>query len=100
VNDAGLTINPKKIQLCRQRFKVLGFIVDRGSFRPDPQKIAKVRDYPVPKRQKDVYRFLGLLGFYRRFIKNFAGIAKSLSNLLKKDVKFEWAVLNKLLSKI
>ena len=55
---------------------MLGFIVDRGALRPDPQKVAKVQEYPVPRNQKDVQRFLGPLVFYRRFISEFDTLAK------------------------
>jgi len=50
---------------------------------PDPQKIQYVRDYPIPQNNKDVKSFLGLWGYYRRFIPDHGKIAKPLTSLLK-----------------
>jgi hypothetical protein len=50
--------------------------------KPDEKKIAAVSDFPKPKSQKDVKSFLGLAGYYRRFIDNFSAIAKPLTDLL------------------
>ena len=57
---------------------------------PDPRKLEAVREFPKPKNVKNIRQFLGLAGFYRRFIKNFAQIAKPLSKLLQKDIVFKW----------
>ena len=58
--------------------------------RPDPKKIIAVKNFPVPKTQKTVKQFLGLAGYYRRFIDRFSKIASPLNNLLKKDLPFNW----------
>jgi len=50
-------------------------------------------DYPIPKNSKDIKSFLGLSGYYRRFIPNYGKIAKPLTSLLKKDVEFKWSDL-------
>lgn len=57
---------------------------------PDPKTTECVAKFPVPKNHKDVKSFLGLAGYYRRFIKNFSQITKPLTNLLKKNAEFEW----------
>ena len=90
IRDAGMTIHPKKVQLCRRKFKLLGFIIDHGQIRPDPDKVSKLKNYPVPRNVKDIQKFLGLIGFYRRFIEKFADLARPLTKLLSKSVKFLW----------
>jgi len=92
LSEAGLTIHPGKIQLCRKKFKFLGFIIEPGKCRPNPEKVECLRNYPRPKDLKQVQRFLGLVGFYRRFIPDFAKYAKPLTMLLKKDNKFIWSL--------
>ena len=57
---------------------------------PDPEKIKSVIDYPTPRTVKQVHSFLGLTGYYRRFISNYAQIAEHLTRLLRKDSKFVW----------
>jgi len=57
---------------------------------PDPAKLSAVKNFPTPKKVKDVQSFIRLAGYYRKFIKDFSKIAKSLMILTKKDTKFDW----------
>jgi hypothetical protein len=56
----------------------------------DPSKVREVLDWKPPRTVHQVYNFLGLAGYYRRFILNFSKIAKPITNLLKKEKKFVW----------
>ena len=56
----------------------------------DPAKIDLVKNFPTPKSQQEVRSFLGLVNYYRRFVKNFSAIAAPLNALLKNQVKFDW----------
>jgi hypothetical protein len=56
----------------------------------DPGKVKDVLDWVVPQTVKEVRSFLGLAGYYRRFIENFSKIAKPLTSLLEKGVDFSW----------
>ena len=56
----------------------------------DPKKVEVIENWPVPKTVKDVRSFLGFCKYYRRFVKDFAGIASPLSSLTKKEVPFIW----------
>ena len=58
--------------------------------RPDPKKVRAIEEYPVPKTARDIPAFVGLAGYYRRHVPNFAGLAKPLTTLTKKDVPFVW----------
>jgi hypothetical protein len=68
----------------------LGYVITENGVKPDPNKIKAVQAFPVPKDAKNIKQFLGLAGYYRRFISNFSKVAKPLTDLLKKDVEFQW----------
>uniref|UniRef100_A0AAQ4S0K5 Reverse transcriptase/retrotransposon-derived protein RNase H-like domain-containing protein n=1 Tax=Gasterosteus aculeatus aculeatus TaxID=481459 RepID=A0AAQ4S0K5_GASAC len=60
----------------------MGHVVDHSGVRPDPDKISSVSNWPVPSTIRQVRAFLGLAGYYRRFVSGFAKIARPLNNLL------------------
>ena len=68
----------------------LGHIISKNGVKPDPRKLEAVKLFPRPKTPKNIKQFLGLAGYYRRFIPNFSKLAKPLTNLLKNDTRFEW----------
>ena len=63
----------------------LGHIVDGGQVKPEINKLEAVKNFPIPKTKKEVWSFLGLTGYYRCFIKNYATIAVPLTNLTRKE---------------
>jgi hypothetical protein len=65
-------------------------VVTRDGIKPDPRKVQAIEQYPVPKTVRDVRAFIGLAGYYRRHVRNFAEIARPLTNLTKKDAPFDW----------
>jgi hypothetical protein len=68
----------------------LGHIISHQGVATEEAKIQAVKVWPTPKNWKELRWFLGLIGYYRRFIKNYGLISKSLSNLLKKGVPYVW----------
>ncbi len=68
-------------------------MIGGGKVRPDPGKLQAVAEYPRPQSKKDVREFLGLVGYYRRFIPNFADIALPLTDLTKKRMpdRVKWS---------
>ena len=70
---------------------VLGHIAPREGVEVDKAKVELISNLPNPKCVMDVRSFLGLAGFYRRFIRCFSAIAHPLCNLLCNDVTFEWS---------
>ena len=67
-----------------------GHIVGRYGLKCDPTKIEDVKSWPVPDCHKSVRQFLGFVGYYRRFIPNFAAVATLLVTLTGKDIPFVW----------
>jgi hypothetical protein len=66
LGDAGLTVNAKKCQLFRSNLKYLGFIVDENGPGTDPDTVAAMVSYPVPKTSAEIKRFVGMCSWYRR----------------------------------
>lgn len=85
-----LLLQPDKCEFMRHEVAYLGHMISENGVTPNPEKIKAVSEYPVPKDPKGIKQFLGLIGYYRRFIKDFSHIAKPLTSLLKKDVPFVW----------
>ena len=86
----GLTFSPEKCEFFSQNIEILGFQVTPSGRGVVDKKLEKVENYPIPKSKKEVKGFLGLSGYYRALIQNYAEIATPLTGLLKKDVRFEW----------
>lgn len=91
LTESGLTINIDKSNFCLKQIPYLGYIVGEGILRINPDKVIALTLYPPPKNVKGVRRFLGMTGWYRRFIQNFSTISAPLSELLKKGQKFKWS---------
>ena len=91
----GLTIKPSKCMIGHEHVPFLGHVVGGGSHACQEDKIAKVRDAPRPRTKKEVKSFLGLAGYYREYVPNFAVIAAPLHELLKKGAPNEvhWTAL-------
>ena len=69
----------------------MGHIVSADGIRVDPSKVAAVVNWKVPKNVTEVRSFLGLAGYYRRFVKDFSMISLPLTRLLQKSVEFKWS---------
>ncbi|KAA3466492.1 Transposon Ty3-G Gag-Pol polyprotein [Gossypium australe] len=69
----------------------LGHIMSAAGIRVDSSKISAILEWKPPRNVFEVRSFLGLAGYYRRFVKGFSMIVTSLTRLLQKDVKFEWS---------
>lgn len=79
-----MKIQLDKCEFLRKEVAFLGHIITPDGVRPNPDKIKVIREWPLPKSEKELRGFLGVLGYYRKFIKDFALIAKPLTNCLRK----------------
>ncbi|CAN2387863.1 Reverse transcriptase (RNA-dependent DNA polymerase), partial [Pristimantis euphronides] len=79
----GLKIKPKKCHLFQEEIEYLGHSVSKHGVKPSPEKVAAVQQWPTPTTLRELRAFLGIAGYYRRFIKDFAKIAGPLHELLR-----------------
>ena len=93
LRSAGLKLKPEKCRLMQRSVSFLGHVVSDRGIATDPEKTRMVSEWPVPVSVKEVRSFLGLTGYYRRFVKNYASIAAPLHTLTKKDQPFVWTEL-------
>lgn len=92
IKNAGLTLKLSKCYFFELKIDFLGFEVTADGIRPGSRKIEAVQNFPTPKNIHNVRQFLGLASFFRRFIKDFAIMARPLSKLLKKNAPWNWNV--------
>jgi hypothetical protein len=83
-------VNPSKCSFALQEITYLGYVINAKRVSTSPEKIVAVRQWPVTSSVKELRSFLGLAGYYRKFVENFGLIAKPLTDLLKKHVLFVW----------
>ncbi|GJQ94968.1 putative reverse transcriptase domain-containing protein [Tanacetum coccineum] len=79
-----------KCEFWISRVQFLGHVIDCRGIHVDPAKIESIKDWASPKTPTEIRQFLGLAGYYRRFIERFSKIAKSMTKLTQKGVKFDW----------
>lgn len=87
--DNGLDIKWSKCQFLRDSIDYLGYRIRHNEVRPSEAKTMVVQKFPLPRTVKAVQSFLGLTGYFRRFIPGYSQISLPLSNLLKQDVPYE-----------
>nr|GFA31585.1 putative reverse transcriptase domain-containing protein [Tanacetum cinerariifolium] len=68
----------------------LGYVINSKGIHVDLAKIESIKDWASPKSPTEIRQFLGLADYYRRFIEGFSKIAKSMTKLTQKNVKFDW----------
>lgn len=91
IKAAGLKLNASKCSLFKNEVNYLGHIVSRQGVRTDPIKLAAVEEWRTPRNIHELRSFLGLCSYYRRFVPNFADVARSLHRLTEKTQPFNWA---------
>ncbi|GFW83404.1 retrovirus-related Pol polyprotein from transposon 17.6 [Trichonephila clavipes] len=91
----GLEIKFKKCQFLKKKIEFLGHIVESGTIKPSPTKTLAVRKFPEPTTIKQVQSFLGLTGYFRKYIKDYSKIAKPLSDLTRKENLFVFGIQQK-----
>ena len=90
LQGAGPKLKPSKCHFIREDVEYLGHILTPDGLKPAPKLTTAVADFPVPQNVREVRQFLGLSSYYRRFIPQFARIAKPLDELTQKGIQFCW----------
>nr|GFA38072.1 reverse transcriptase domain-containing protein [Tanacetum cinerariifolium] len=86
----GLTNAPAVFMNRIPKVQSLGHVIDSQGIHVDPAKIESIKDWAPPKTPTEIRQFLGLVGYYRRFIEGFSKISKSMTKLTQKGIKFDW----------
>ena len=79
-----------KYEFWLTEMKFLGHVVSASGVSVDPEKVEIVMNWERPKSVFEIGSFLGLAGYYRRFIEDFSRLAANMTRLTRKEVKFEW----------
>ena len=82
--------NPEKCVFAQPEVEFCGFILGKDGIRPHPKKLMSIHVWPTLKNPTDVKSFLGLCGFYQRFVSDYATVAAPLTDLMKKDREWSW----------
>jgi hypothetical protein len=91
LQDHQFKVRLSKCSFAQQKLHYLGHVLTPNGVSTDPSKVQDVQNWPSPTSVKDVRSFLGLAGYYRRFVQHFGMIAKPLTDLLKKGTIFIWS---------
>ncbi|KFD59504.1 hypothetical protein M514_08725, partial [Trichuris suis] len=86
----GLRLQPTKCVVGAEKTEYLGHIIDPTGLRPLPAKVEAISSFPRPQTVRQLRRFIGMSSYYRRFIQNYAGMARPLHLLLKKTEARKW----------
>ena len=87
---AGLKLKLQKCNFFKKHIQYLGHLISDEGIQPLPEKLASIRNISVPTTPKEVKQFLGLVGYYRKFIPRFSDISRVLTQLTRKNKIFNW----------
>ena len=90
VQDTGLKLKIEKSAIGEKELICFGHLVSQEGIRPDPAKVKSITEIPPPTNLKGIRSFLGITGFFRKMIPNYATIARPITKLLSKDKPFVW----------
>jgi predicted aspartyl protease len=91
LKSVNVKVKTNKCKIACNELMFLGYKISEKGISMDESRIAAVQKYPRPTKSKHIQQFLGLVGFYRQFIRNFADITEPLNRLTRKNAKFIWS---------
>ena len=91
LRERDIKLKPSKCLMARKGLGFLGHVISENGISPDPQKVEAVRNWETPKNSKKLHTFLGLTGYYRKFIRGYSSTASCLYALIKPKAKWEWS---------
>ena len=91
LREADLKLNREKCNFFKSHIQYLGHLISGEGIEPLPEKLESIKEMPPPTTPKEVKKFLGLIGYYRKFVPRFADVARPLTNLTRLDQPFEWS---------
>lgn len=91
LSEAGLSLKLEKCHFCKPSLRYLGYVVTPEGLSPDESKVSAIRDFPPPSTVKQVKQFLGMTGYYRRFVSGYSKIAEPLISLTREGTPFFWS---------
>ena len=91
LKQANLKLKKSKCAFFKKELHYLGHILTTVGIKPQTEKIKAICDMKPPTNQKGVREFLGVVGYYRKFINRFAGAARPMTKLTRKDTEFSWS---------
>ena len=90
LREANLKLKKEKCNFLKAHIQYLGHFISGKGIEPVPEKLESIKKMPAPTTPKEIKQFLGLVGYYRKFVPRFADIARPLTSLTKKDIVFDW----------
>ena len=90
LQQANLKLKPSKCSLMQRKVTFLGHVVSGEGISTDPEKVQLIEQWPAPTNLRQLRGFIGLTGYYRRFVQGYSTIAAPLNDLMKKDRRFQW----------
>jgi len=90
LEENNLYVKPEKCKWKVREVGFLGVVIGPDGIKMEEEKVKEVVEWLTPKYVKEVQKFLGLVNYYRRFIEDFASIARPLYDMVKKDKKWDW----------
>ena len=91
LREADLKLNREKCNFFKSHIQYLGHLISGEGIKPLTEKLESIKEMPPPTTPKEVKQFLGLIGYYRKFVPRFADVARPLTNLTRLDQPFEWS---------
>ena len=88
--EAGLKLKRSKCSFMKMHIEYLGHLISEKGIEPMLDKLSAIKEMPAPRNPKEIKQFLGLVGYYQKFIPRFSDIAKPLTRLTRHNTMFEW----------